>query len=754
MKNLVIVESLAKAKTIEKYLNSSKVLKSFGSFKVVPSFGHVDNLPAKELGIDVDNAFSIKYQILPDKAKVVDDLKKKAKDADMVWIASDADYEGEKIADSIRTILKLKKYQRVTFTEITQRALEASLQNPRQINELVVDAQETRRVLDRLVGYKLSPLLWKKYSTPGGALGLSAGRVQSAVMHAIIERESAITAFSSETYWYFIGIFNIGKTKVEDVKLYKDGKIYKTHDKDTSRSLLANLKNAFLVTDSKSKISRQGPDAPFVTSSFQQEAYTKLGMGMKKSMQIAQDLYENGHITYMRTDSTIISDDFKEDVRVFVTATYGEQYWDGEIRKKNAKNAQEAHEAIRPTVIDTETLENLSSDHKRVYDLIRKRTLAALMKHAVYDELDITIIDENNKEFVKNGLSFLANFKKLKFDGFLRVYGVTVEKYDFDTLKRDMNNIRCAEIRAKNTWSNPPQRFNDASLVKMMESEGIGRPSTYSGIIQKLTDKSYVRKTDIQGESKQTNTFVWTPSSKQIQVEKGSVEIGAEKSRMVPSPRGTEVDSYISHNFTYIVDKNFTSNMESDLDKIAEGKYQKQTILNTFWKQLSKDINIAGGEIKAMPQKQKLDSEIIEVTVSGVVYKIRQAKYGPVIEYASGDAKKFIGLSQYLKYTKKDFTNIDKDDVKFMLMFPVRVNGVKGENAEIEMGPYGLYLKNYGIKTNATLPNNKSKPSNHKIPYKMAMSFIESRGKETISAKDITRALEYVPISTHVKDKK
>lgn len=713
MKNLVIVESLAKAKTIEKYLNSSKVLKPLGTFKVVASFGHVDNLPSKELGIDVEKDFSLKYQILSDKKKTVDDLKAKAKDADVVWLASDADYEGEKIADSLRNILK-RKYKRVTFTEITQHALETALQNPRLIDELMVDAQETRRILDRLVGYKLSPLLWKKYNAKGTS-ALSAGRVQSAVMHLILEREKEIDEFDSECYWYFLGTFSIGKTKADDVRLYKGSTVYKTANASEPPAMLKSLKPAFEITDVALKTVKQSPDAPFITSSFQQEAYNKLGMGIKRSMQIAQDLYENGFITYMRTDSYSMSDVFKAKAQEYIITEYGPDYWDGQCKRKNAKNAQAAHEAIRPTHIEQKELQGqFGPDHKKVYDLIWKRTVASLMKPALFDELAISI---KNAGLAKD-MHFQTTIKKIKFNGYLAAYGMANEKYDIDAMVKNMRGVVCEKVVAKNTWSGPPSRFNDSALVKMMESEGIGRPSTYASVIQKLIEKTYVIKTDVEGKQKPIKSYVLKPGHS-IVTEASTIVVGAEKGRLVPTDIGKEIDAFLAESFSYIIDKRFTSSMEADLDHIAEGKKKKLDILRAFWTSFAKDLKVKGGEI-LKADKVTLTAQNNVFNINGVEYKVRMAKFGPVIEHQVGDTKKFIGLNQYLKYVKKDYLSIDENDINLLTRFPIKAKGADGESGTFELGPYGIYIK--------------SSTGNHKVPYSLIMEFIKNNGRLTPEA--------------------
>lgn len=722
MKNLVIVESLAKAKTIEKYLNTSKVLKPLGAFKVVASFGHIDNLPPKELGIDIDAGFAIKYQLLSDKKKVTDGLKTAAKDADVVWIASDADFEGEKIADSLRSFLKLKNYKRVTFTEITQQALERALQNPREIDKSMVDAQETRRVLDRLVGYKLSPLLWKRY-TGGSSMALSAGRVQSAVMHALIEREVDIENFKSESYWYFHGDFTLHK-KVEDVKLFKAGRVHKVDRFEEAHGLLKGLRNHFSIKGTSTKAVRQSSDLPYTTSSFQQDAYSKLGMGIKRSMQIAQELYENGHITYMRTDSYNISDVFKEGAQSYVKNTYGDAYWDGRSRQKKAKNAQEAHEAIRPSNVDVRELPGggkVTGEHKRVYDLIWKRAVASLLKPAVFDELHAEVVDSS----FPDDMCFLATEKRLRFNGYLVVYGFESEQYDLEATRTEMKTVVCERIVAKNTWSGPPQRFNDSSLVKMMEAEGIGRPSTYASILQKLTEKNYVNKTDIAGKEKVTKNLVFVPG-KSLKEDTSKVVVGAEKNRMVPTEIGREIDTFLDEKFPYIVDRKFTSTLEGDLDLVAEGSKMKIDVLNVFWGRFGQDVQKEGSESKGR-SKTKLETQKKEIKLNGKSYTIRLAKYGPVIEHTVDGQKKYIGLGQYIKYARKEYMDVNENDVTFLTRLPIVLKGSKGEEVAFQIGPYGLY--------------GKSVKGNHKVPLKLALEFINNNG--TMDPDAITKVVEY-----------
>lgn len=739
--NLVIVESPAKATTIAKYLNSNKNLASYGKFIVLSSKGHVRDLKKKELSIDVDNNFTPIYEVLEDKKALVASLREQAKRATMVYLATDYDREGEGISMHLRDVLNLKKYKRITFTEITSKALEDAVKNPRDIDEDLVDAQETRRILDRLVGFKLSPLLWKKYSMVGNA-GLSAGRVQSAVMHMILEREKEIEAFDTGCYWYFLGSFNLmmgteGKKnvieKITDMKLYDDDGMVKMNDGAKAKAFLEKLKDKFSISEIKSKISRQSPDPPFITSSLQQEAYTKHSFGIKRTMQLAQELYENGHITYMRTDSYNLSDDFKKSAEAFVNDRYGESYWDGGVsaKKRKSKNSQEAHEAIRPTdphLTDLPAGGKYTPDHRKLYELIWKRTIASLLKQAIFDELALHIVDKS----MTNEM-FVASIKKVKYNGFLVVFGQKNEAYDFQKFQDSIRGIECENILAKNTWSNPPARYNDSSIIKVLEAEGIGRPSTYAAILTKLMEKNYVIKTDVSGISKPTVSYLY--ESKKITQEKGEVVIGSEKTRLVPTNIGKEIDTYLSDRFPYIVDKRFTSSMEGDLDQIAVGDKTKDLVLNMFWTTFGKDVK---AETSIKQTKQKIEAASNSFKIDGKQVNVRIARYGPVVEVIEGSKKNFIALKNYLKYVRKDYLDIDEADVKFLMRFPIAVHGANNEKATLEMGPYGLYIK--------------SSSGNHRMPLRMIMNVINARGK--IDPSDVTLVMNYKKDQEKTKDGK
>lgn len=735
MKNLVIVESPAKAKTITKYLNSNPNLKSYGVFVVASSMGHVRDLKKKELGIDITNNFTPTYQITDDKAKVVAELKKKAADADVVWLASDYDREGEGIAMHLKDVLKLKKYHRITFTEITPRALETAIRSPRLIDTNLVHSQETRRILDRLVGFKISPLLWKRFNTSGG-MGLSAGRVQSAVMNIILQREKDIRGFQSIAYWYFLGHFmlRLGKTEqveLEDIKLYKDNHVYKEANEKQVTTFYKNIKNVFTVEDVKSKQSKRNPEMPFITSSLQQEAYNKFGFPINRTMKLAQELYEHGHITYMRTDSYNISEEFRVAAANYIIQEYGANYYGGGVsRRKSQKNAQEAHEAIRPsniTVLSSDL--DMSGDHKKLYDMIWKRTVAFFMTACVYDELEIKIVDESFKssKAAEGDMYFSATFTKVKFNGYLKVYGVESETYDFSGYVKGLSNpktyaLKCVDIVAKNTWQSPPQRYTESSIVKVLESEGIGRPSTYAGILSKLFDKRYIIKSDINGVKKKTKNYVYKGG--RVTEDKGEVTVGEERTRIVPTEIGETIDRFLQEHFSYIVDKKFTANMEADLDKIAEGDKQKLEVLSMFWEVFGKDV----AKLESIKEKKttlKLESNSLDV--DGVKYIIRFAKYGPVIEYESGGQKKYIGLKSYMKQFRKELNSVDADDVRLLTSLPRTVGVIDGSPFNFVYGPYGFY--------------GKYKERNIKLPFKVVKNILGGMVVED----DLRKCIDYVP---------
>lgn len=694
--NLVCVESPGKVATILKYLNSNPALTHYGKFVVLASFGHVRDLAKKKLGIDVEAGFAPQYEFLTDKKANLDKIKKAAKEADEVFIASDNDNEGEFIAESLRIAMNLgQNYKRIVFTEITSNALQNAIEHPRKIDDDQLQSQQCRRVLDRLVGFKLSPLLWKKFSS--GSITLSAGRVQSAVMHLIILREKEIEAFKSSAYWHFNGDFKlkIGKdvSELEEVKMYKKDLVHKVEEVKSVETVMKAFKNDWKVVDVHNKESRQSPDAPFITSTLQQEASGKLRLGIKQIMSIAQQLYEGGHITYMRTDSFNMSDTFKAAAKEYIVNTFGDEYHSGGIMKKKAvKGAQEAHECIRVTHVEKPELEGkFGADHKALYKLIWQRSVAYLMKPAVFDELDVEIRDSG----MAKDLSFKTVFKKVKFNGYLVVYGVKNETGNFadylKALKGGQYELTCGEVRAKNTWTSPPARYNDASLVKLMEQNGIGRPSTYSSILEKLFDKTYVIKTNIQGEDANVVDYAIKPGNvKSLKTVKGIVKVGAEQNKVKPTEIGLEIDDYLSDKFDYIVDKDFTANMEGDLDLIAEGKKKRLDVLNTFWKKFSANLE---QELKKKEDKKMVATESKQLDIDGKVFTVRLGPYGPLAESEINGKRTFVGLKGYLQAVKKEYLDIEKEDLQFIMSLPKKMGVVDKKDVMLHLGPYGFYLK-------------------------------------------------------------
>ena len=623
-------------------------------------FGFIRDLSHKNLGIDIEHDFKPTYEYIKEKQDAIDKIVKAAKDADEIYLASDSDNSGEAIAESLRVLLNLgENYKRLIYTEITSTALEHAVLNPGKIDKLQVESQLCQRMLDRIVGFKLSPLLWKKFNS--GSITLSAGRVQSAVMHLIIKREKEIEAFKSKPYWHFTGNFVLNKIKLDEVNLYKDTTIYKTEKQTDVNEFYKSIKNQWSITDIKTRVSKQNPDAPYITSSLQQDASGKLHMGIKKIMGVAQELYEGGHITYMRTDSYNMSDTFKEQAKKYILKTYGTEYHSGgDLKKKAVKGAQEAHECIRVTDAElTELPAKFSKEAKELYSLIWKRSIAFLMTPAQHDELEINIVDKGMSKSMK----FITTIKSVKFNGYLIVYNIKNEKNTFEKYKNS-KDISCDLIYAKNTWQSPPSRYNDASLVKLMETNMIGRPSTYSSILDKLYDKIYLIKTDIKGDEKATQDYSFNPSTKTAKSIKGTTFVGAESGKVKPTEIGIEIDAYLTEKFDYIVDKDFTAIIEADLDKIMSGETTRLKILNAFWSKFSKNLE---KQVGIKEEKRVIESENKEIKFNGITYKIRIGKYGPLAEYELDGKRAFLGLKSYLQLVKKEYMDIEADDIKFLL---------------------------------------------------------------------------------------
>ena len=557
-KNLVIVESPAKAKTIEKFLGKDYVVRS--------SFGHIRDLPKKGLNIDKDNNFAPTYEVSADKKKVVAELKKLAAGAD-VWLASDEDREGEAIAWHLTQALKLdpKKTKRIVFHEITKPAIEEAIKNPRTVDINLVDAQQARRILDRLVGYELSPVLWKKVRA-----GLSAGRVQSVSVRLIVEREREIREFTAISSFKVTAIFNVDG---EELKAELDTKFKSIEEAQSFLQLCIDA--TFTVSAVDKKPGFRSPSAPFTTSSLQQEAARRLGYGVKQTMILAQKLYENGHITYMRTDSTILSTIAVDAAKNYITSNFGENYSKLQQYKTKNSSAQEAHEAIRPTNFNALEAGD-DGQQERLYKLIWQRTLASQMAQAKTDKTEIKI--SASPKF-KN--LFLAKGEILTFDGFLKVYGGGKD----DTLLPNVSNgqqLERQQILATETFSRAGARYSEASLVKKLEELGIGRPSTYAPTISTIQAREYVTKSDLEGDEREIRELVLEKST--VEQRSSTVITGADKNKLIPTHLAEVVTDFLVKYFGSVLDYDFTAKVEAGFDLVAEGKQEWPKMIGDFYK--------------------------------------------------------------------------------------------------------------------------------------------------------------------------
>ncbi|WXR61842.1 type I DNA topoisomerase [Peptostreptococcaceae bacterium AGR-M142] len=588
-KNLVIVESPAKAKTIGKFLGKN--------YKVEASVGHVRDLPKSKLGVDIEDNFEPQYITIRGKGPVINDIKKAAKKADKIFLATDPDREGEAISWHLSTILKLEEdgAHRIEFNEITKDAIKKAIKTPRQIDKSLVDAQQARRVLDRLVGYSISPLLWRKVRT-----GLSAGRVQSVATKIICDREKEIKEFDPQEYWTIdLTAENKDKKKIAFKYIGKNNKTVEIKDEKQVNEILKNIdKKNFVIEKIETKERKKSPKKPFTTSSLQQEASNKLRFSTKKTMMVAQQLYEGidigkggsvGLITYIRTDSVRLSDEALNKGREFIEENIGPNYYKAYVVKssKKSKKIQDAHEAIRPSLIDKtpEELEKyLSKDQMKLYKLIWERFISCMMKEAVYENLTITAY--SNDEY------FRASGSKLKFDGYLKIYSFTKNE---DTILPDVSeneNLKVKKIDPKQHFTQPPARYTEASLVKKLEELEIGRPSTYSPTISTIIARDYVKR---------------------------------EKSSLLPTELGEIINEIMEENFSQFVDVKFTANMEHLLDEVEEGSVEWKNIVAKFYEPLKKDLEIAEEKLEKINIEEETD-EICENCGENMV--IKYGRYG------------------------------------------------------------------------------------------------------------------------------
>jgi DNA topoisomerase-1 len=571
-KNLVIVESPAKAKTIEKFLGKD--------FKVTSSFGHIADLPSRELGVDVDNDFTPKYVVDTEKKSLVKKLRDLASKAETIWLASDEDREGEAISWHLAETLKLDrgKTRRIVFNSITKSAIQKAIENPRSIDYNLVNAQQARRILDRLVGYELSPVLWKKIKP-----GLSAGRVQSVAVRLIVEREREIEAFDPEGSFRIAAEFLTSDGNVFTARLSQN---FKTQAE--AREFLEELKTAeFQVTHLDRKPAKKSPAAPFTTSTLQQEASRKLFFNVSRTMQVAQRLYEAGLITYMRTDSVNLSGEAIQAAKAAILENYGDSYSKVRQYSSKSKGAQEAHEAIRPTDMNLQR-PNLERDQARLYELIWKRTLASQMSDAQLERTEVTISNS------RNGEQFIAKGEVIKFDGFLKVYMEGKDEEDLEEQDGMLPALSTGEklevnhITATQRFTRPPYRYTEASLVKKLEELGIGRPSTYAPTISTIQNRGYVEKGSIDGSPREYTQMVLEGGK--IAEKTLSETVGSDKGKLVPTDIGMIVNDFLVSNFANILDYNFTAKVEKDFDNIAAGDEDWQDVLSQFYRDFHPNV--------------------------------------------------------------------------------------------------------------------------------------------------------------------
>ncbi|KLT68421.1 MULTISPECIES: type I DNA topoisomerase [unclassified Flavobacterium] len=669
-KNLVIVESPAKAKTIEKFLGSD--------FQVESSYGHIADLPSKEIGVDVENGFKPKYEVSSDKKALVSKLKTLSKNAEMVWLASDEDREGEAISWHLAEELKLdtKKTKRIVFHEITKSAILKAIDNPREIDYNLVNAQQARRVLDRLVGYELSPVLWRKIKG-----GLSAGRVQSVSVRLIVEREREIQNFSAVASYSVVAEFVNEAGKTFKAKLPKN---FNTK-KEAEDFLKQNVGSIYKVADLETKPTKKSPTAPFTTSTLQQEAARKLYLPVGITMQLAQRLYEAGLITYMRTDSVNLSKDAMDAAEAEIIKSYGKEFSKPRTFANKSKGAQEAHEAIRPTDMSRHTV-NIDRDQARLYDLIWKRTLASQMSDAQLERTNVKIEANNHGEI------FTASGEVLLFEGFLKVY---LEGHDDDEEEQEgmlpalKVNEKLANnyITATERYSRPPARYTEASLVKKLEELGIGRPSTYAPTISTIINRNYVEKGTLEGQER--NYTQLTLQNSKVGEKLLKENTGSDKGKLVPTDIGTIVTDFLVKNFGNILDYNFTAKVEQDFDEIAEGNIDWAVMMKEFYDKFHPNVK----EVEANAERES-GERILGKDADGRQVSVRLGKFGPMAQIGEADDedKKFASLM-----SDQNIGNITLEDALNLFLLPKSLGEYKGEEVEVSNGRYGPYVRHGSV---------------------------------------------------------
>jgi len=704
-KNLIIVESPAKAKTIERFLGKN--------YKVESSYGHIADLPQKELGVDVDNNFKPKYVVNDDKKSVVSKLSKAAKSCDTVWLASDEDREGEAIAWHLFDELKLKEEntKRIVFSEITESAIQNAIKNPRGINYDLVNAQKARRVLDRLVGYELSPILWRKVKG-----GLSAGRVQSVSVRLIVEREREIRDFKPESFFKVEAQFKTESGSVFKAKLpnrlgsFKEAKTF----------LEKCIKAEFQVQNLEKKPAQKSPSPPFTTSTLQQEASRKLYFPVGKTMSLAQRLYEAGHITYMRTDSVNLSGQAKAGAKKEIETEYGPKFHKERNYKGKSKGAQEAHEAIRPTDFSRREVP-ADYDQQRLYELIWKRAIASQMSNALLERTTVKVSSSSISE------TFVAKGEMIKFEGFLKVYleGKDDEEEEQAGLLPKITEgetLMSEWIESLQGHTRSPSRYTEAALVKKLEELGIGRPSTYAPTISTIQNRKYIEKSNIEGVPRQLKKL--TLSNNSI-IEEVLKEItGADKGKLIPTDTGMVVNDFLVNHFKEILDYNFTAELEQDFDEIAEGEEKWTEVIKTFYDKFHPTVE----DVAKNADREVGERVLGKDPKSGKPVSARLGRFGPMVQIGSVEDEekpKFAGL-----LPSQNLSTITFEEALDLFKLPRALGEYKGETLEANVGRYGPYIR-YGKKF-ASLPKDED-------PLEVSLE----RAIEVVKAKEAAEAPIY-----------
>ncbi len=669
-KNLVIVESPAKAKTIERFLGKD--------YQVESSFGHIADLPSKELGVDVENDFKPKYTIDKEKKALVKKLKDLAKKADTIWLASDEDREGEAISWHLAEELGLdaSRTKRIVFNSITKSAILKAIENPREINYNLVNAQQARRVLDRLVGYELSPVLWKKIKP-----GLSAGRVQSVAVRLIVEREREIEIFNPEAFFRIRAEFKTTNGNVFSAKL---NKTFST--KEAAEVFLKqNIGADFSVANLDKKPAKKSPAAPFTTSTLQQEASRKLYFSVGRTMQVAQRLYEAGLITYMRTDSVNLSNEALNAAKDAIVQNYGESYSKVRNYSGKSKGAQEAHEAVRPTDMKLQSPQ-VERDQAKLYELIWKRTLASQMSDAELERTNVKI------KASTHGEEFSANGEVVKFDGFLKVYLEGTDEEDKAEEQEGMlpamnvgEALRNTFITATERFSRPPYRYTEASLVKKLEELGIGRPSTYAPTISTIQNRGYVEKGTVEGTER--NYVQLVLESGQLAEKKLSEMIGSDKGKLVPTDIGMIVNDFLVNHFTTILDYNFTAKVEENFDEIASGDEDWQKMMKEFYK----DFHPKVLDVEENAERASGERVLGTDPKSGRQVAARLGRFGPMVQIGTVDEEEKPLFASLLP--EQSITTITFEQAMELFELPRKLGAYEGEEVEANVGRFGPYVR-------------------------------------------------------------